>query len=171
MQDPSVPPYAAPPGWQPPPPPYGTPAVRQGGWHGAGPGTVANAPVYPPPQSAHTVGGYEQPYGYQPYGGYPEPRDTNGFAIASLVSGLIGIFALVIGPLLGIIFGFVALRQLERSRAGGRNLAMAGIVVSGAVLLFNVGVLIAIAQGHTGSGGGDGGLSTLPAVAGLLGVG
>jgi hypothetical protein len=57
---------------------------------------------------------------------------SNGFAVASLVLGIVGIpFACtVIVPLLGIIFGATALYQLgQRSESGGgRGLAIAGIV-------------------------------------------
>jgi hypothetical protein len=52
-------------------------------------------------------------------------RGTNGFAIASLIFGLIG------GILLGIIFGIVALVQIRRRGQRGRGLAIAGLVLSG----------------------------------------
>jgi hypothetical protein len=127
------------------------------------PGAGGGPPGYPPPPahavSPHSVGGYPQPYGYQPYGGYPRPRDTNGFAIASLVCSLLGIVLVFVGPLLGLIFGLVALRQLERSRAGGRGLAIAGMIVGGVVLVLNIAVLVAIGTGHGSSD--PGGLTTL----------
>ncbi len=112
--------------------------------------------MYPPPPTY--VGGYPQPYGYQPYSGYPAPGDTNGFAIASLVSALVGIFALIVGPLLGIVFGVVALHQLGRTPARGRGLAIAGIIIGSVVLLLDVLGLIGLAVGHPSSSGG--GLST-----------
>jgi serine/threonine-protein kinase len=86
----------------------------------------------PPPDRA----GYTPPPGHSPayataaytpppgYGGYPPPagigygapsysppprQGTNGFAIASLIFGIIG------GALLGFIFGFVALSQTKRT--------------------------------------------------------
>jgi hypothetical protein len=142
--DPSLPPYAAPPGWQPPTP-YG-------------------APAYPSPATAPpTVAGYPQPYGYQPYGTYPRPRDTNGFAIASLVCALVGIFVVVIGPALGVIFGIVALRQLAHSPVAGRGLAIAGIIIGSVLFVVDVIGIIGLATG--GSSSGSGGLTALyPAV-------
>ncbi|MFM9083141.1 MAG: DUF4190 domain-containing protein, partial [Actinomycetota bacterium] len=48
---------------------------------------------------------------------------TNGFAIASFV------LSLVCASLLAIIFGHIALSQIERRREGGRGLAMAGLII------------------------------------------
>lgn len=55
---------------------------------------------------------------------------SNGFAVASLVLGIIGIPAgcTFILPLLGLIFGIVALMQTNRDGTGGRGMAIAGIV-------------------------------------------
>jgi DNA-directed RNA polymerase subunit RPC12/RpoP len=56
---------------------------------------------------------------------------SNGFAVASLVLGIIGIPAActVIMPLLAVIFGFIALIQTNRSEAkSGRGLAIAGLI-------------------------------------------
>lgn len=67
------------------------------------------------------------------------PQGTNGFAIASLIFGIIG------GVLLGAIFGFVALSQIKKRNQGGRGLAIAGLVLSGCwLLLLGVGVVAAI---------------------------
>jgi hypothetical protein len=54
-------------------------------------------------------------------------------AIASLLLGLLGIT--IIGAVLSIIFGFVALAQIRRTRQRGRGLAIAG-------MLFSVGWLV-----------------------------
>jgi hypothetical protein len=77
----------------------------------------------PPPGWQPTPSAYQQPLGQQP----PPPRSTNGFAIASLVLGLLA------DPLfLSVIFGIIALRQIKRNRAqGGRGMAIAGLVLSG----------------------------------------
>ena len=48
---------------------------------------------------------------------------TSGFAIASLVLGILG------GAVLAIIFGFVALSQIKKSGAKGRGMAIAGVVL------------------------------------------
>lgn len=67
--------------------------------------------------------------GYPPYPEYPyqAPRPTNGFAIASLVLGIIWIYWL--GSILAVIFGHVALGQIARNGDGGRGLAIAGLVL------------------------------------------
>jgi hypothetical protein len=84
-------------------------------------------PSYPPPPP----GGYGSPppppggYGYQPP---PQAVGTNGMAIASLVCSLFG-WVCIIGGVLGIIFGFMALGQIRQSGQGGRGMAIAGIVI------------------------------------------
>jgi hypothetical protein len=103
----------------------------------------------------HSVGGYPQPYGY------PQARKTNGFAIASLVCSVAGFFAWVLGPILGIVFGVLALRATSSGREAGRGLAISGIVVGSLMLLLNVGEIVAVVHGHTGTTHGGGGLSTL----------
>jgi hypothetical protein len=85
--------------------------------------------------------------------GYPPPPParggTNGFAIASLIFGILG------GVLFGIIFGIVALAQIRKRGQGGRGLAITGLVASGFwVLLLVVGITFAIVSG--GDGGKDG---------------
>jgi hypothetical protein len=97
------------------------------------------ADSYPPPPAGYVPppAGYPQPYA-QPYPGYaggsyaqppPPAPGTNGFAIASLVLGIIG------GVLLSVIFGIVALAQIRKRPQGGRGLAIAGLSLSGAWLL------------------------------------
>lgn len=123
-----------PPQWQPQQPP---PAP---GWQ----------PPPPPGWASH-----QPPYGGPPVYGYPRPRDTNGFAIASLVCSLVGIILLVLGPVLGIVFGIVGLRQIPRLGQSGRGLAIAGITIGGIVLLFDViGIIAAVATGSPGTGPG-----------------
>ena len=58
------------------------------------------------------------------------PQQTNGFAIASMVLGIVG-GCVAIGPILSIIFGVVALNQIKSSqgRMTGRGMAIAGIVL------------------------------------------
>ena len=58
---------------------------------------------------------------------------NNGFCVASLVLGIIGLPALVIviPSVLAIIFGVVGLKQIaspDSSTRGGRGMAIAGIV-------------------------------------------
>jgi hypothetical protein len=57
------------------------------------------------------------------------PRRTNGFAVVSLVTGLLWMWWL--GSILAVVFGHVALRQISASggRQGGRGLAVGGLVL------------------------------------------
>ena len=84
----------------PPPPAYQQPVYQQ---------PVYQQPVYQQPM-------YQQPM-YQ-----PAPR-TNGFAIASFVCSLLCI------NILGIIFGHVAISQINRTNEGGKGLAIAGLIL------------------------------------------
>lgn len=74
--------------------------------------------------------------------GAPPPvvvaQKTNGFAIASLVLGILWIWW--VGSALALVFGYVAKSQIDRSGGveGGRGLAVAGIVLGW------IGVAIAI---------------------------
>lgn len=58
---------------------------------------------------------------------------SNGFAVASLVLGIIGLPAscFVIPPVLAVIFGIIAYNQITRANAegGGKGMAIAGIVL------------------------------------------
>ena len=80
------------------------------------------APEHPPEHSP-------QPYYWSP--------PTNGFAIASLVLGIVG---MGVGSVLALVFGYVARRQIDDSNGmqGGRGLAIAGIVLG----WIGVGVLV-----------------------------
>jgi hypothetical protein len=108
-------------------------------------------PSYPPPPP----GGY----GYPPPGpGYPPPRaavGTNGMAIASLVCSLFGWLCLI-GPILGLIFGFIALGQIKQTGQGGRGMAIAGIIIGAIALVLGIvlGILAVISgnMSHTNPG-------------------
>lgn len=98
-------------------------------------------PALGPPAYPANVGQPPPPYGQlqwsSPGHAVPQKSGTNGFAIASLVFGIIG------GCLLSVIFGFVALSQIKRNGQGGRGMAIAGIVLSGAwVVVLIVGVAL-----------------------------
>ena len=62
------------------------------------------------------------------------PVSTDGFAIASLVLGLLGI------SVLGLILGFVGLSRTRRGGAGGRGFAVAGIALSAVWLVATIGL-------------------------------
>lgn len=124
-----------PPEYPPPPPPQQPPPGGYG---------------YPPPPPAGGYGGYPPPapggYGCPPPSpGYsvPQAMGTNTMAIASLVASLVGLLCLGLGPLLGLIFGIIALNQIKQSGEGGRGMAIAGIVISGCeIALFGIFLII-----------------------------
>jgi hypothetical protein len=84
--------------------PFGPPAGPPPGPYGAPPGAIGG-------------------YGYQPV------HKTNGLAIAGFVCSFF--FFLVLGSILGIVFGFVARGQIKRSQGvqKGAGLAVAGIII------------------------------------------
>jgi len=125
---------------QPPPPapgPYTGPAP--------GPGPYAQ----PPPSGAYP-GTYGAPQpNYQP----AYAPATNGFAIASLVCSFGGCF-LGVPSILAIIFGFVAISQINNSNGTqkGKGLALAGIIIGGImILLFTLYFISLFILGMTGS--------------------
>lgn len=109
----------------PPPPPHPLPA---GGW----------ASVTPSAQAGFRP---DQPYP-QPAG----PAPTNGFAVGSLVTGLV-----MVAPV-ALVFGIVALVQINRRKERGFGLAVAGVVLGtiGTLLLS----LLLGAGNFSGAGGG-----------------
>jgi hypothetical protein len=128
-----------PPSYPPPPPGGGYPPPGSGGYGYPPPGSG-----YPPP----APGGY----GYPPPGsGYLPPQSvgTNGMAIASLVCSLFG-WICVIGPILGLIFGFIALGQIKQTGQGGRGMAIAGVVIGGLIIGLSLvfGILSVLVRPH-----------------------
>ena len=99
-----------------------------------------------PPQQ-----GWGQPPAYQP----PPPSGTNGFAIASLVFGIIG------GILFGLIFGIIALVQTKKTGQKGRGLAIAGLALTGAwIALLGIVIVAAIITGDDNANRDAGGQLT-----------
>lgn len=99
-------------------------------------------PRNPPGQPAH----YPGAYGY-----LPARRSTNGFAIASLVLGIVGvvfvlpslgIFLFMIPGVLALVFGYIARRQIKQHDQDGAGMATAGIILGyvavGLYLIFNI---------------------------------
>jgi uncharacterized protein DUF4190 len=89
-------------------------------------------------------------------GGSPLSR-IDGYAAASIVCAVAGLFALpVVGPILGIVFGKKALRNIEDDPTlEGAGLAQAGIIVGWVGLLVSLvvmaGVLVVFAPVFTSS--------------------
>lgn len=90
-------------------------------------GAALAAPLAPPPPTAVPVPAAALANG-----------ETNGFAIASLVLGILWLYWL--GSILAIVFGHIALVQIQRKRgnSAGRGMAIAGLVLG------YIGVAIAI---------------------------
>lgn len=84
------------------------------------------------------------PYGAQyhpgPNTGYVD-RSTNGLAIAALVLGLCG-FAIF-----PVIFGHLALRQINRSQQTGSGIAVAGLVLGYLQIAFYLFLALLFAGG------------------------
>lgn len=74
------------------------------------------------------------PHGY-PYGPPPSPPPLNGFALASLLVGLLCF------PPLGIVFAIVALVQIKKKGERGAALAVWGLVVS---LVISIAAVLAV---------------------------
>lgn len=112
--------YAGPPpvreAYAPPPPPPPAPVAPQPAYAMVPAVAPVPGPVYPPPQ---------------PYPGYQVvvAAKTNGLAIASLVLGIVWVYW--IGSVLAVIFGHVALSQINKSNGTqqGRGMAIAGLVL------------------------------------------
>jgi hypothetical protein len=83
------------------------------------------------------------PWGQIPYTPPSSPR-TNGLAIASLVLSLTIFF---VGPILAIIFGIIARRQIRESSGaqGGDGLALAGLIIGVVELALSLVVIAIVA--------------------------
>ena len=118
-----------------------------GGWPVAP--SAAAPPVHPPagepPWNQPPPAGYAYPPG-QPYSPYAVQPGTNGFAIASLVLGILWLEWL--GSVLAIIFGFVARAQIKRTGQGGDGIAVAGLVLGFVGIAMFVVLVVAISQVH-----------------------
>ncbi|MBJ8339898.1 DUF4190 domain-containing protein [Antrihabitans sp. YC3-6] len=126
---------------QPPYDPYGQPSDP---YNPYGQPTDPYKPVDPyatPDPYAAQYGQSPAPYGapygqQQPMYGQPAPaygypaQKTNGMAIASLVSGLVGIALCGLTSILGIIFGHIAQSQIKRTGEQGEGMALAGLILS-----------------------------------------
>ena len=92
-------------------------------------------PAAPEPESGQPAQSWPPPPpGYQP----PPEQRTNGFAIASLVFGIIS------GILLAVIFGIIALVQIPKKNQKGKGMAVAGLVLAGLWTVLWVAVIIAV---------------------------
>jgi hypothetical protein len=136
----------------PQPPPYGPigyggpPGGYGGAPSGFGPAPSGFGPTYPGP--------------YDPYQGYPS-QQTNGLAVASLVTSIAGVlFGIPLAifcyigwviPVVGAVMGGIALNQIKQRGQQGRGLAIAGIAIGAgtAALLVLVMIIVAAAAFHS----------------------
>lgn len=141
---PHTPPFGQPPVGQPPTgqPQYGeSPYGQQQPQYGDSP--YGQQPQYP-----------QAPYGGQPqYGGgqygqpYGQPQPSKGLAVTSLVLGIIAlllswlVFPAVLG-LIAVVLGFVAIAKASKGTAGGRGMAIGGII-TGVLSLVVAGIVLA----------------------------
>ena len=101
-----------------------------------------SAPAYGPPPAY----GSNTQYGYTPY---QTSRSTNGFAVASMVLGIVWLYW--IGSILAIIFGFVAYSQIKERNQAGKGMATAGLILGFIGIAFLVLGIIALALGSSSS--------------------
>lgn len=119
-------------GYPPPPPPP------------AGYGQPVENPYGPPDQGQYAPSAYPQQPAYgAPYGYAPK---TNTLAIFSLIASIVNfIFIPVIGSIVAVITGHMALKQVRTSGEAGRGMALAGTIVGWVGIgLFALGLVIVI---------------------------
>ena len=120
-----------------------------------------------PPQHGGPIGYGGPPPGYpagpyDPYQAYPAgpgqgyPHQTNGLAIASLVTSIVSLpltifcFIGLFVAIVAIVLGVVALNQIKQTYQQGRGLAIAGIAVGSAVVtLALVAMMVFTAAFHS----------------------
>ncbi|WP_144009665.1 DUF4190 domain-containing protein [Enemella evansiae] len=114
--------YAEPAGEAFPSYPYGEPQPPVLQPHPPQPYPVGQPPVQPYPGASY-------PAPYNPYQGYGRVLSTSPYATVSLVTGIIGFFCGITGPL-AIGFAVAALRQISREPQvyGGRGQAIGGLI-------------------------------------------
>jgi hypothetical protein len=103
------------------------------------------------PNQAYSLSAVSDPYALSapttpqstPYYPPPTERRTNGFAIASLVFGILG------GVPLAVVFGIVALVQIPKRHQKGGGLAIAGLVLAGVWALAIVAAIVAVVMTST----------------------
>ncbi|GAB4013491.1 DUF4190 domain-containing protein [Nocardioides ultimimeridianus] len=131
----------------PPPSPYTPPSNP----YGAPPPSPYGGPQFNP--SSFPSYGESPQYGGPQYAGGPgypgAPAKTDGMAIGALIASVLG-FCTCIGFVVGIVLGFISLSRTKASGAGGRGMAIAGIVLGfvGIVLGIVLVVVLAVVGFH-----------------------
>lgn len=57
----------------------------------------------------------------------PHSRETNSFAVTSMILGIVWFFW--IGSILAVIFGHISLKQIGRNDESGKGMAVAGLAL------------------------------------------
>ncbi|WP_375486230.1 DUF4190 domain-containing protein [uncultured Mycobacterium sp.] len=83
-------------------------------------------PGQPPPYYYGYAGPPPQPYGAPQPWSAPPVRRTSGWAVTSLVAGILG------AVLLAVVAGIIGLRQTKGGQRAGRGLAVVGLALSAA---------------------------------------
>ncbi len=157
-QDPSLPPSRFGAGFtvgdEPPSPPaypaYTYPPAYTPPQSAPGPDSGWSYPEPPPPAPPPPpVMPYAVPVAVAPYGYYQPAPSTNGMAVASLVTSLTLPFMVpVLGSIIAVVFGHVGLSQIQKTGAGGKGMAIAGLVLGYlglAVAVVLISVIVAAA--------------------------
>lgn len=93
------------------------------------PFVVMPSPAAPPAGAPVQINPF--PYGFVGAPGYPGgPPPTNGWAVASLVAGILGVCLVpILSSLTAVITGIVGIARADRYRGSGRGMAVAGLVL------------------------------------------
>lgn len=104
----------------------------------------------PTPGAPPSVSPSQPPYYTYGQPGYPAQLPTNGFAVASLVLGIL--WVVWIGSILALVFGYVARKQIRERNEGGDGMAVAGIVLGwvgiGTLALYLTMTIAFVATAH-----------------------
>ena len=133
------------------------PEVRQPVQPPQWPAVPSAAPAQTPyPQPTYPPAGYAPvatPYGAPPYGappmyGYPAAMihapGPSGWAITSLITGLLSFCLPAVGSILAIVTGIIGINRSRDPRIGGRGLSIAGLVLGSITLVFVTPVVISM---------------------------
>ena len=111
---------------------------------------------YQPPPQGWPPDGYGQPHPYI----YRKQSRGNGFAIASIILGVVGCLAALVGfglfviPVMavGLALGIVALKDARKGRRSGKVTAIVGIVLCALALALTVAWIVFLINGLIDSG-------------------
>lgn len=120
-------------------PPYQDPAYPSDPYQGQQQQHYPNAAPYPPPQQPYPPI-YPAPMPYPNTPGYAQPTQSNGYAIAGLIVGIISFLVLAI-PILNLaasITGIILSQRGNKPFLPQKGMAVAGLVISIITLIIAV---------------------------------